>query len=34
VLNYDPDSLKVAKLASEAEARRWEAWTGAKGFAI
>jgi hypothetical protein len=25
-LNYDPNSLKVAKLVSEAEARRWEAW--------
>jgi hypothetical protein len=29
LLNYDPNSLKVAKLASEAEARRREAWAGA-----
>jgi hypothetical protein len=26
MLNYDPNSLKVAKLTSEAEARRREAW--------
>jgi hypothetical protein len=30
VLNYDPNYLKMAKLASEAEARRQEAWAGAK----
>jgi hypothetical protein len=30
VLNYDPNSLKVAKLGSEAEARHQEAWAGAK----
>jgi hypothetical protein len=30
LLNYDPNSLKVAKLVSEAEAHRREAWAGAK----
>jgi hypothetical protein len=30
MLNYDPNSLKVAKLTSEAESRRREAWAGAK----
>jgi hypothetical protein len=25
-LNYDPNSMEVAKLASEKEAYRWEAW--------
>jgi hypothetical protein len=29
LLDYDPNSLKVAKLASEAEARHREAWAGA-----
>jgi hypothetical protein len=28
MLNYDPNSLKVAKLVSEAEARHREAWVG------
>jgi hypothetical protein len=30
LLNYDPNSLKLAKLANEAEARRREAWARAK----
>jgi hypothetical protein len=30
LLNYDPNSLKVTKLASEAETRRREAWAGAR----
>jgi hypothetical protein len=29
LLNYDPNSLNVVKLVSEAEARRREAWAGA-----
>jgi hypothetical protein len=30
ILNYDLNSLKVAKLVSTAEARRRQAWAGAK----
>jgi hypothetical protein len=30
LLNYDPNSLKVAKLTSEAKACHREAWAGAK----
>jgi hypothetical protein len=29
LLKYDPNSLKVAKLTSEVEARHREAWAGA-----
>jgi hypothetical protein len=32
LLNYDPNSVKVTKLASEAKARRWEAWAKVKGL--
>jgi hypothetical protein len=30
LLNYDPNFLKVAKLTSEADDRRQEAWDGAR----
>jgi hypothetical protein len=34
LLNCEPNYLKVAKLTSEAEARRREAWAGALGNVV
>jgi hypothetical protein len=34
LLNYDLNSLKVLKLANEAETRRWEAWAGVRSTGL